>query len=361
MSVGGSAVEIVVVSPQGERIGSLDEIESATYTRGVGQIGGGFVTFDPARYPRSMFPVDGRLEFWRDLGAGRPVLDTGTSFFIRRFEYARADDGSARRTIGGPSAVELLTRRVDSVILRVDNLPVDDAMRLLFNNAFVGAHPGSNNIADLVIGQTRSLGPLVSKVTAWRNILELFQEFSDESLSTTPIFFDVVRADNRRFLFSTYIGQRGADHGSTSDAPITFSASAGGLAGESLVESYEDEITDTFGTNGKRTLGASKRRNRSPIGRRESYVATDDSATNAMQDGELRAELNKGRPSRTLAAELVAGAAYVYGRDWGFGDRVVAEVDDLQLDAWVNAVTFTIDGTGAETVSGKVESVDAIG
>lgn len=363
MAVANGPIEIAVVDPLGNRLAVLDEIESASYARGVGLVGSGSVTFDASAYPAYLFPVDGRLEFWREVAPGRRVLDTGTSFLIRRRERVRGDDGVLRRTIAGPSAVEILTRRVCKIKQRTTGPTTCEAiLKEIVTDEFHDATlPGRDITADLVVDTTQHIGALISGDYAWGNVLDVLNELAAQTLTATaPTFFDVVRYDQRRFVFSVFIGQRGADHGSGSDSPVTFSAELGTISGESLVDSYESEITDVFGSNGRALASSATRRGRSPIGRRESYVDTSAADNAAQAAADCAAELNANRPSRSLAATLVSSEPAVYGRDWGFGDRIVAEIDGETFDAWANVVEWSVDGSGQETVSPKIEAVDAI-
>ena len=44
-----------------------------------------------------------------------------------------------------------------------------------------------------------------------------------------------------------------------------------------------------------------------------------------------------------------------FGRDWNFGDKVVARYRGFEFDAIIRAVTISVNGQGEETVQARLE------
>lgn len=369
MAVGD--VEVVLLNPLGERVEIIGDYYTASYARSLGFIGSASVEMPLDAYNPGSFQIDGRLEFWREIEGGRSVLDTDTSFFIRRRRRVRQEGGEVNLTVSGPSAVEILNRRIVAwpagSAQAVSNGPIDDIMLVVMRENFgTAADPDREVSTDyLDIPANLSLGSTLKIRYARRNILELFRELSDASLQTSvPIFFDVVRHDQRALRFQPFAGQRGADHSASSPAPVVFSAETGNLSQDMLDENYEDEITVAWaggqGEEADRVMGVGfdlVRLARSPWGWRETFIDGRDSTDSTALGSEASAAVVSGRPKNTVSATLLSTEQTRYGQHWGFGDRVVSEIFGFQFDVWVNAVSVTLTPDGKEEVVAKVEGV----
>jgi hypothetical protein len=364
-------VEIVLLNILGERTTVIGEYYSASYARSLGFPGAASIEVPFDAYDPSLFQIDGRLEFWREIEGGRRVLDTDAPFFIRRRKRVRQESGEVTLVISGPSAVEILNRRIVAwpagSAQTVSNGPIDDIMLVVMRENYgVAADPDREVSSDyLNIPSNLSLGSTLKIRYARRNILEIFRELSDASLQTdTPIFFDVVRHDQRALRFQPFAMQRGADHSASSTEPVSFSAAVGNLGEDSLDENYEDEITVAWaggqGEEADRLVGVGydlTRLARSPFGWREIFVDGRDSKDQTALNSEAQAAVAAGRPRNTVAASLLSTEQTRYGQHWGFGDRVAVEVFGSQFDAWVNAVGVTLSQGGEQDVTAKVEGV----
>lgn len=362
-------LQIIVTDPQGEQLAVLDDLVSVSYARRLGQIGAATVTLAEEDIDPSHIHVDGRLEFWRDV-AGRPVRDTETSFFLRRPQRERTAQG-VRVILGGPSAMDLLRRRIVAYpagsAQAEKSGPASDLMKAVAreNLGPDATDPARNLDPDLwaVDGDDGS-GPTLSKGFSRRELLEVDRELSEASVTASdPVFYDVV-ADGRGFRFRTYPSQRGRDRGIGSDEPLIFSAQMETLADESLVEDYSNEATFIYaggqGEESDRAIATAEdavRSGRSPFGRIERWVDARAIGNLTSLQGEADAGLAGGRPRIEGSATLLSTPAALYGRDWGFGDRVVLDVFGRHLDVLVEGVQVTIAEDGTEQIQGLVGGV----
>lgn len=371
MAVGD--VEIVLLDIFGERVQVIGDFYTATYARSIGFPGSMTLELPLDAYDPNIFQIDGRVEFWRDVEGGRKILDTETPFFIRRRRRIRDESGDVRFVVSGPAAVELCTRRIVDYPAAsqeaISNAPIDSIMVQVMKENFGTLATASRRVSSefLDIPSTNpTLGPTSKVRYARRNVLELFRDLMYGSYSSgTPVFFDVVRYDQRKLAFRTYVGQRGANHGFSSPEPVVFSADAGNLAGDEFDENYDDEITAaTAGGSGEEadrvtaTYNESTRSGRSPFGRREAWVDARDSGDADALEQDATQAVNEGRPKNAVAGTLQSTSKTRYGVHWGFGDRVVAEIFGFELEVWVNAVSVSIDTKGGQNITAKVESVE---
>lgn len=365
-------VEIVLLDLFGERRETLEGVTSINYARALGYPGSMTLELPVDAYDPQIFEIDSRIEFWRDIGEGRRILDTDAPFFIRRRRRKRSADGEVTLTISGPSAVELCNRRIVNYnagsAQASKNAPADNMMKAIMRENFGTSASATRQVSAeyLAIGGDFSLGPTVRAKFSRRNVLEVLRDLMFGSFSTgTPTFFDVVRYDQRALLFRTYVGQRGADHGRSSSEPVVFSAEAGNLTEDEFDENYEEEVTfATAGGSGQEadrvtaSYNETTRSGRSPFGRREAWVDARDDADPTSLNQDATAAVNEGRPRLTVAGSLQSTEGTRYGKHWGFGDRVVAEIFGFELEVWVSAVAVSITEGGEENVTAKVEGVE---
>lgn len=371
MTIG--SLEIVISNPEGERIGVVDKISSAAYTRSLGLVGGANIDIpmsDVKGNPRESFPIDGRIEFWRHVGPNHTVLDTDTSFFIRYRGRKKLSDGSVMFSVGGPSAVDILRRRVNayfhgdakSVVASSIEANMKQIVRENFSDLATAV---SRRISSkyFLVEASNNLGSTIRKEYAWRNILDVLREFMDYSLTTaTPIFFDVVRYDQEAFIFRTYAGFRGTDRGRTSASPVVFSAESGNISDEELMEDYSEEINGAYcggsGEDEQRLLGWSFETSRSlrgPFALSETFVDARSDSNYTSLFAEAGSEVIAGRPKIKIAANIQSTESVKYGKDWFFGDRAVARVFDSEFDVLINGVECSLSDTGEEKVVARIE------
>jgi hypothetical protein len=168
------------------------------------------------------------------------------------------------------------------------------------------------------------------------------------------------------YEFRTYVGQRGTDRrfGVRPGAKVLSEAN-GLLNNLDYLEDWREEVTFVYaggqGIEEERTVvtvSDSVRLAASPFNRREGWfdgrIYGDSALSNAAQK-----RLYDGRPVRRFTAEINDQPGFVYGKDWDFGDKLTAVLDDgQQIDIEVNVVSGRLDENGKETIRARLEYVN---
>ena len=58
---------------------------------------------------------------------------------------------------------------------------------------------------------------------------------------------------------------------------------------------------------------------------------------------------------RSFSGNLLDTQQFRYGVDWQFGDRITAQYGGEEFDAMIDAVVFTVDENGQETLEARAE------
>lgn len=365
-----SRVEIRLFDPFGEPIAVLDDPSSYTYSRRLGHPGDFQIELPPKLSLSDLAP-DSWVEFWRAPGDDTPQLDTEAPFLIR--EPRDILDAEGRRTvgIGGPSAVELLSRRIVAYAAGTSQAEKDEAadrmMLAIVRENFGDLASAERDISDVlrvdpsegVLG----LGPTVRKGFSRRSVLTVLQEIEEATAQLgTRVFYDVVRRVPGIVQFHTYVGHRGMDHSSDSENPVVFSAGRGNLESPQAIDDYGEEVNAVYaGGQGEAAdrqvveLVDSQRASRSPVARRETFVDARDVETTATLTDEARQALEEGRPRFSRRGRIVDTDQARYGQHWGFGDRVVVGVAGEERDVVVTGITVSGSGDGSETIDALFE------
>jgi len=250
-------------------------------------------------------------------------------------------------------------------------LPAEQFLKALFDNNLgangdgsplnvVGSITGRDWGAYMTYAPVQFLGPTITKQMAWRNVLPVMQEIAKSSTgSGVPMYFDLVQS-GAIFEFRVYVGQRGIDR-STGTGRLIVSAERGSLGGD--IE-YGIDWSDSASVVAAGGQGQDAARlvtpladvaavGRSPFGRREAWVDATQVTTFTGLATEAYQELRARRPKRILTGDLLSVPGAVYGLDWGFGDKLIAEFEKESYTATVDAVTVTLDG-GKEEIKAAI-------
>ena len=362
--------EIWLDTPTGERITTLDTVISLQATKIAKQPAPCMLTL-PSTFDQSLLRWDGVLEFWRRPRGGS--LRLFNAYQIRN--VSRRDDMNGRETIAvvgfdplyivagrivayyAGEAQSAMTDQADDVLkaMAVDNLGADAA--------------GARNITanGVSVAADLAAAPSITKAFSWRPLLEEMREICDKSrASGTELYFDLVPSFGSDGLldltFTTYTGQVGLDRTSDSASPIYFGKKWGNLEKAQAIEDHTDEINYVYaGGQGTRTsrdvqeTSDTDRIGLSIWNRREGFAyATDlDSSASVLSRG--NAYLEQYRPLRSFSGNLLDTQQFRYGVDWQFGDRITAQYGGEEFDAMIDAVVFTVDENGQETLEARAE------
>ncbi len=361
-----------LVTPTGERIKLLDRLVWLSYIVTVNQVGVARVGV-PASFPlESFIQEDTRLEIWRRVPGAGKYIDANTVWLVRDWDETLAQSGEETITIVAYSSDELLDRRIvayASGTAQAKKGPdyIDDMMKeLVAENLGASATDSDRDISDwLSIAADLSAGPQTSMSMAWRQLLptlrELAQEADDQG---SPVFFGVTYdAMSGGLTFETRVSQWGVDH-SGDDSRLVLSPGNGTLS----------DVTRSFLSSGERNYvyvggkgqGADRmiveqevlaRTGLSPFNRREVFIDKRNSGEPDVLGAEAGAAIRKHRPQETFTAKIRDTQAIRYGRDYGFGDRILAEFRGRTAAARLDSVEVSME-RGRENISATLRVDD---
>lgn len=363
----------------GNRVANVgqEHITKLTYALSVNSVGALTLTTTRDALPDQYVTRDARLEVWRKPDGGAPVREGDGPWLVQTDTSGLSDRDGEYRRIKAATANTILGRRAvlyyantantsktgnaDNVLKAImrENLGTTANSSPLYS---AGVTPSRDWVTPglLAIDADASLGPSISKAFAWRNVLSVLQEIArDAATAGTPVFFDVVMVGTV-LTFRTWVGVRGVDR-SSGAAKLVISAERGSLGGTiEKTTDWSDSanwiVAGGQGQDAQRTLGSAydlTRVGQSPYGLSEVFVDATSLSAVAALNADASSELRARRPSKILTGSLISVPGAVYGLDWGFGDKLIAEFEDDAFTATVDSVTVTLDG-GKETVTAAI-------
>lgn len=346
--------EVWLADPSGNLLDVIDEWVSLSYNRAVNNIGALELTLDGTYANPTFIKLDGRVAVYRD-----GVLDTETTWLIRRVIKTLDETGRRVINVGCVSANEILSRRIvaydhgTSYASKSDK--ADSMMKAIVSENFGSSASDTNrSIASyLTVETSASIGPNVTKSFAWNNVLEVIQDISQSSIAAgSAVFFDVVSPTLSTFEFRTYRGRRGLDHSFPNGvAPVVLSPTRGTLTSVLSSHDWSEEVSYVYaGGLGfsqfqfVATASSSDRIGQSPLNRRETFVSAQETAVASAINDEANAALRSLRPKRVFQGELVSvPGATEYNIHWRFGDLVTVEFEGETLDCSIDAVQVKLE------------------
>jgi hypothetical protein len=359
--------QLVLSDATGNRFALLERTLGFRYSRVINGAGAWSLTL-PQSFDRSLFLVDGRVEFWRS-GTDKLPLQLEMVGLLRHPQYPTDQNGLLSNIIAGPDVNDLLRRRrvawpAGSTQARKTD-QIDDMMKAIVRENLGWAAGTGRNLSDfpLTVQADVGLGPVTTKDFAWRKVMDVLRELADEAMAKgTPVYFDIVPTTPTTFEFQTFVNQRGIDHSMTGASPVVVGVDFGTLEAPSYEVDYSQEENYIYGggkgegdARGMVEVWDAGRIGASPWNRCEGFAdarsAGSDNSIRAAADAALQA----GRPKRKFGGTLVDTPGCRYGIEWGFGDKVTATYLGQQFTAMITAVTVSVDGNGKETVSARLE------
>jgi len=314
-----------------------------------------------------MNPVlDGRLEIYRQVGAGGYNLEFDTQWFIRYWKKQRQGNVSSL-LVKAYTGNELLSRRIIGYAADTPQTNktahIDDMMKAFVreNCGTLATDTGRNLSTYLSVQGDFAGAPIHTKAASWKNLVPVLQELAETSMDMgTYLVFDTVKLTDIQMEFRTYIGQRGVNRGSTGASPLLVSDVNGSLSDTSLEYDYSSEGNYIYcgGRNEgiDRVVAEEEDTTRSlatVLNRREIFKDSRQTEDQEKVVEEAQASLNANRPRIIFNGTLVDTDDIQYGVDYGFGDIVEAQYEDTVMDCHVNAVEVDVQG-GKEVLTIKL-------
>jgi hypothetical protein len=362
---------VYACDPFGVRLGDASAFVSLKYARVANDIGTATVVL-PGRFKRQLLRApDGRLEIWRRTANKREVLETETTWLIKKIEDSRDEQGKTVIVVEADTPLCLLKEpgRFVNWTAGSANATVtdalDDAIKFVARtNIGSSAGAGRDLSAYITIGPDNGLAPSDTKSFAWRDPLLVMQEMAYSSAQQgVYLAFDMVAPTPDTLEFRTYVQQRGVDHRFPAGMnPVMIGPEFGNMGACSLTTDWRDEVT--YAKAGGRGEGADRltataqdniRIGTSPFGLREKFVSATQYETAVGLDGEAEAAVRQGRPKTIFRGQILDTPDTRYGVHWAWGDYVTVQAFGRLFDARIEAIEVTVE-QGKETINAWVRS-----
>jgi len=359
----------------GNRLENVTDYMSLSVAQAVGAVGSTVIAL-PGYYPLESFKKDGLLEIWRVPQNGQPYLLFNKIFFLRRRQFFISGnqswwvltgydpnfifgDPSGRRgrivTGFADTAYTSKTDEADNIIKAIareqaGSLAVDTARDLS---------------AYLSIQDDLSLAPSISKGFSWRNLLTVFNEICQASITAgTYLAWDVVCSTppdgqgNVALELRTYTEQRGIDHRASSDSPVLIGTDFGNLDDVEIDDDWGKETSYAYvGGQGEGPLralsegGDTARIAESPFNRREQFVDKSNTFDLTALAAERDAALRAGEPRAVFSGRVIQTDQARFDVEWAFGDYVTAQARGRSFDARIDTLLIRFDRDNGEQIS----------
>jgi len=369
--------EVRFLTQSGILLNVLDTFVKLDYTKTINQPGWLSITIPPEAILFSEIRPDTRIEVRRQVDGKPFYTDLETSWLIRRWSKSLSSSGEKLVTLGGPSALDILRRRIvayasGSAEADKSGIEADDLMKEIVDENFLaGATDTARRITSYLSNQAdATAGITISKAFSRRNVLTVLQEMSNTTVEAyiigfgNPVYFDIVPSGTSAFEFRTYLNQRGTDRSSASGQPLVFSPDYSNLTDCKIEYDHSEEVTYSYaggtGVGAARAVesyGNSTRISSSPLNFCEGWVDARNSEGDATQLlVEAIGDVYKNRPKTPLTGKIIQTPTSRYGVEWFWGDKVVQEFDGIIQDVMINQVRVSVQD-GQETIDANVQVI----
>ncbi len=374
--------EFRLLSPFGTMLQVIphEAIEQLAYTITVNAVGALTATITRDAIPDQYMVPDARIEVWRTPNGGVAHLEADGPWLLQTDTVGLDNRGKRYRKIKAQTANAILGfRRVlyyanDTTYTLRSAVPADNLMKSVVTQNMGSTADSSPLVSPLAAWPTRlwtsylsidadvSLGPNVTKAFAWQSVLTTLQELArDAAEQEAPVYFDVVTGASTLLAFRTWANVRGVDRSSGTNR-LVISPERGSLGGTVERTSDWTNMATAVAAGGQgqdaaRVLGADYDSDRialSPFGLREHFLNATQMSSSTALAGEAASELRNRRPKKVLTGTLLSTPGSVYGMDWGFGDKIIAEFERDSFTARVDSVTVELK-SGLETVTAAIK------
>ena len=174
----------------------------------------------------------------------------------------------------------------------------------------------------------------------------------------TYMAFDFEVQGPLAYEFCVYDQQRGVDRSATSPIPLVISDAAGKLSSYNYSEDYSSCASAVFasgqsvgGSQLMEYVASTALENMGPFAHTEKYglgISTSD--PNALVT-QARAILRDSRPLVELLGAILETENAIMGRDWDYGDRLTVSVQGIELPAYIEVMSVTVDTSGQESIN----------
>lgn len=296
----------------------------------------------------------GICEVWREVN-GIPRLEGDR---VWRLQYINDGyDESRNRTIELRFLDDnnfLDSRIVESFLgtnAGTELIAADDYMKTVVSEQLDSLRANSR----LTVAASTTQAAEVSRLLGYNNLYETLLDIHEASKAAVPVFFDCIRTSTTTSEFRTFYGHRGTNRGSDSGQPLVVNMESGNMSSPHLVYDWREEanFVYAFGQgDGSARASATYPTSYPDDGSTLREVAIDarDCTTDAelLQAAKIEWESRRTRPRFSCA--ISDTREFRYGRDYRYGDVLVAQYHNHSFDVHVRLVKMDVDESGGETL-----------
>jgi len=349
-----SNYEIRRYDTAGNPLKSLTGFKKLTYIRTENTVGGLELILPMKKYQPGDFANNQLLEIWRTKHGATELM--GETAYFTKDPIFSSKGGEKLIKILALDANWLLTTRIVAYAAASAQAKMtdyaDDMMKAIVTDALGGDAIAARQLSDLTIAGDLSDAGSLSKAFSRRNVYDVCRELAEAATAAgTYTYFDVVRTAVAKFAFRTYTGQRGQDHGASSEdvrlvgeqyenfddiefgtyhsgeVNYVYAGGQGEEADREIVEvSDADRIADGY-----------------PFNRCEGFVDARNCDTTALVTAEGNAGLDAGKPRQVLTGRIVDTPGMQYNIHYGFGDIVSAEAFGFKVDCHIKTTKIVVE------------------
>lgn len=359
-----------ILNPDGSTKDVMDNPISIEAARSFNTDGSCSILLPYNRIDYSYFNRNTRLVIWRTDDSGRTEKFGDTVWFAKRITR-QVLDGTFKvdfvdafallkiRIVGYTPVTPYADKTLEEfgLVSYTDYFRIDNLMRAYMRENFgslainpkTGATDTPRIVNDIVIEGDKNLAPYGEKQAGWANIADVLRDLARMSAEKgMELFYDLVPIDGGRFEFRVWNDVRGVDRGSTSLVPLEFTDESGSLADiEEVVDFTETKTAcyalgyDTDNARVWEIYQSSDLINNNPFLREEFTVNVAEAEDAPILEDAARGALNAARPIRRITARVIDGGDFLYGRNYRYGDKVVARILDDSYDCQINSVRIS--------------------
>ena len=375
-----NSYEVLIYNPaRTQVIARLQDFAVCDYVLNDNAAGAMTLVIPPIISP-SLLTADTQIEIWR-IGDGQaPVLEGNAQWFVERVTTQYAAERLI--TIAAVDAMGLLARRNVMYYAGSNQTnmtgPADDLMKAIMRQNFPDAPPLTGRVTGgfggteiftgdlLSIAGDVSLLPSVQKAFSWADVLGVLQDLAEMSFGEgTYGAFRMVQVDpdTGALQFRTYSGSYGPDRraaisGQAVPSGVTLTPENGSIVNGLIVEDWSDTATNVVaggeGEGSGRALGSAVKRAPSAWGYRERFVENTNTNSIATLNNYAAGKLQELQPMRTITGTINETADVRYGREFGLGYLVTANIGGFTVDARVRQVHVTMTQDEGETITAEI-------
>lgn len=349
--------EIRRYDTSGNLLEVIGEFKKLSYVRTVNTIGSMELYLPLGKYRYGDFSNNQLLEIWREK-AGTNKLQNETAYFLKDWELISSGGEGLVRLLAFDANWLLTTRIVAYAAGSAQAEMTDEAdamMRAIVIDNFGADANSTRRLAEFTVSPIKEDSQEVTKAFSRRNVFQVLQEIAEAATEAgTNTYFDVVRTQINKFVFRTYTGQRGIDHGGTSSDIRLVGEDYGNFEDVRFGTYHSQEVNYVYaGGQGQKNdrmiveVSATKRINNGyPYNRIEAFADARQADTTAAVRAEGRAKLREGKPKRVISGRLIDTPAMQYDIHYGFGDIVSVKAFNFVTDCHAKSVRGVVDDSG---------------